>query len=199
MSVCVFVYCGCLYQGSGHNGRRFPPAAPHLPHSPRRCAARPPPRPGSSSCGWRATCGPAHPTRCGGRPTDPSTPSPPLVAHGSAGVPMLFPRGRLTPRPLVAAGHHCDQLAMAASATSAATSGAALNVPFRGVPSGGALLYRMVGSTDGGSVDWDDADRFEIGSSNTFGDRNVGAIPVGRMHGAARRPSRRAPSHSFRK
>ena len=80
---------------------------------------------------------------------------------------MLFPRGRLTPRPLVAAGHHCDQLAMAASATSAATSGAALNVPFRGVPSGGALLYRMVGSADGGSVDWDGADRFEIGSSNT--------------------------------
>jgi len=35
----------------------------------------------------------------------------------------------------------------------------------------------MVGTADGGSVDWDDADRFEIGSSNTFGDRNVGSDP----------------------
>jgi len=120
---------------------------------------------------------PLTPRVAAGGTRDPSTRSHALVAHGSAGVPMLFPSGRLTPRPLVGAGHHCDQLVMAASATSAATSGAALDDPFRGVPSGGALLYKLGGSADGGSVRRDDADRFEIGTSNMFGDRNVGSDP----------------------
>jgi len=120
---------------------------------------------------------PLTPRVAAGGPTDSSTRSPPLVAHGSACVPMLFPSGRSTPRPLVKAGHHCDQLAMAASATSAGTRGAALDDQFLGMPSVGALFYNMGGSADGGSVGGDDADRFEIGTSNTFGDRNVGSDP----------------------
>jgi len=66
---------------------------------------------------------------------------------------------------------------MAASATSAGTRGAALDDQFLGMPSVGALFYNMGGSADGGSVGGDDADRFEIGTSNTFGDRNVGSDP----------------------
>jgi len=58
------------------------------------------------------------------------------------------------------AGHHRDQLAMAANATSAAATGAALNDPLRNIPSGGEVLYRMGGSTDGPSVGGDVAEPF---------------------------------------